>query len=51
MLQIIVFQLSALLWATTALSKNTGIQFTGAILAAVFVFLGLAQVSSLPPVP
>lgn len=51
MLQIIIFQLSALLWATSSMSKSVGIQFTGFILAVVFVIWGFAQGASIPSFP
>lgn len=48
MLQIIIFQLSALLWATTNLSKSSSTKTWGVVLAVLFVILGLAQGTSFP---
>jgi hypothetical protein len=48
MLQIIIFQLSAMIWMTSSLAKGTSIQVIGLILAALFAALGLAQGAAMP---
>ena len=48
MLQIIIFQLSAMIWMTSNLAKDNGSRVVGFILAAIFVALGLAQGAAMP---
>lgn len=43
MLQIIVIQLSFLIWLTSALHKSEGVQVTGLVFALVLAVIGLIQ--------
>ena len=48
-LQVIIWQLSALIWVTSALSKSPAIQIIGLVLAIAFIVIGGAQAASFNP--
>lgn len=51
MLQIIIFELAAIILAVSNLSVDPGSRVAGAVIAAVFIVWGVVQGSAMPIMP